>query len=819
MTTAPGPSAVAEHGDGRSAARARRWPAAWPTRTHIVLLGCVALTSIASVAGFRAVLVDWSFMPAAIIAGFTSVTVVALCWWKRLLVGESIAVSAVSFVLIGTIATSGVPGPGAFSTFFDGLIHGWADLLSQTPPLDVTPEIQVLPFTLAWTGALIGGELVRRSNAPALPTIGPLIALAVSVLITAEDRAVGVVQGTAVAFAALLIGVIQSRRVAATSAPGAGASVDADDVDDDADSGSARQRRRAFRAGAVLVVIAAAAPYVGPRLPFAGAYERFDLRDRKVPPWDPLQTPSPLVQLKSSLKESVSDEVVFTVQSDQPVDRIDLAVLGAFDGVVWTVGSNDAAEASTEFRPVGSRLPGPPVELDASSHEQQITVTIETLTGPWLPSLGWPKQLHFDDPDTNDDVRMNLVTGTLAIPSGVTTGLTYELVADDADRPSDSVLADRDIAEQPAIVDDNVVIPAAIRNLAADVLEGVDPGWEQLVALQQAFVADGFYDTSAEARPGHSYFRLAEFLDDPDRLVGYEEQYAAAAATVSKLARLPTRVVVGYLVPAERYDETGTADVTSSDISAWIEIDFGSLGWIPLDVTPERSNEPVAEATGITVEDVAVPSPPPPPQIPPDPELFAGDEEPEETDEDEEDDDEDEDDEEATLVARFGVGPIIATSSLSLLALVIAFFAFVAWWKVARRKRRKRSNDPAQSVGWAWRETLDRYREAGFAVAADATPRETMRQALADEIVSPDAGADLDAMVGLVERSAYHREAPSETVREQVWVYYDEMSRALQRQRGTVKRIRMRIDPRPVVSRQWKRRHLPTPTTRADTTR
>lgn len=794
---------------GEPSGRFARWPASWPSRTQVVLLGFVAVASIAAVAGFRAVLADWSFMPAAVVAGLAAVTVVAAAWRKHLLVGESIAVSVVSFVVIGTIATSGIPTPDAFGTFFDGLAHGWADLLARTPPLDVTAEMKVLPFTLAWMGALIGGELVRHSNAPVLPTIGPLIALAVSVLITAEDRRVGVLQGAIIALTALLIGVVQNRRSASQSARGTDTAVDTDEIDD-ADNAPARRRRRALRAGVVLVIIAFCAPVVGPRLPYADAHERFDLRDRKVPPWDPLQIPSPLVQLKSSLKEEVSDDVVFTIVSEQPVDRVNLAVLGAFDGVVWTVGSNDSAEPSTEFRPVSSRLPDPPVELDIESSERRTTIMIDGLTGPWLPSVGWPKQIEFDDPNTTDDVRMNLVTGTLALPDGVTEGLTYDLVVSVSERPSDGELADRQIAELPETVDDNVVIPASIRNLAADVLEGADPGWEQLIALQKAFVDDGFYDTSSEARPGHSYFRLAEFLDDPDRLVGYEEQYAASAATISKLARLPTRVVVGYLIPPDRYDDAGSAQVTASDISAWIEIDFGAYGWVPLDVTPERSNEPVAQSTGITIEDVAVPSPPPPPQIPPDPEVFSGEEEPEENEDDEDDEDEDDDDPMASV--GLGTGQFIAATSIGVFTLALAFFVLVAWWKVARRRRRRRSSDPALSVGWAWRETLDRYREVGFAPAPDATPRETMRRALADDIVPADAGADLDAMVGLVERSAYHREAPTDAIGEQAWVYYDEMNRAVERHHGRVDRIKMRADPRPVLSRQWKRRGWPTAT-------
>ena len=67
--------------------------------------------------------------------------------------------------------------------------------------------------------------------------------------------------------------------------------------------------------------------------------------------------PSPLVQIKAQLAAAVEDEVVFEVQSDKPLTRWTTAVMNSYDGVVWTVA--DPNDASTDFRPVGSRLPSP----------------------------------------------------------------------------------------------------------------------------------------------------------------------------------------------------------------------------------------------------------------------------------------------------------------------------------------------------------------------------------------------------------------------------------------------------------------------------
>ena len=90
-----------------------------------------------------------------------------------------------------------------------------------------------------------------------------------------------------------------------------------------------------------------------------------------------------------------------------------------------------------------------------------------------------------------------------------------------------------------------------------------------IVRLRDA-CAQGFYVVDEQVPPGHSYYRIDQFLADPDRIFGYEEQYAATAALIGRIADLPTRVVVGYEIPADRYVD-GVADVRRNDITAWIE--------------------------------------------------------------------------------------------------------------------------------------------------------------------------------------------------------------------------------------------------------
>ena len=63
--------------------------------------------------------------------------------------------------------------------------------------------------------------------------------------------------------------------------------------------------------------------------------------------------------------------------------------------------------------------------------------------------------------------------------------------------------------------------------------------------------------------------------------------------------------------------QDGTAEVTANDISAWVELDAGELGWVPVDVTPDRSRVPDPDSQGATTQEIAMPNPPPPPPPPP----------------------------------------------------------------------------------------------------------------------------------------------------------------------------------------------------------
>jgi transglutaminase-like putative cysteine protease len=771
----------------------RREPDARPRRgigAYVaVAVAIVAAMSMVAAVGFRSALSGWSFVTAAAIGTAGASAVVLFARARRLLLGESVALSAAAFIVFGGVAVGGFPTPGAYADFARGLVDGWADLLSAAPPADITVELRALPFTVAWLAAAIGGEIARHTRRPGLPAIGPILALALSLLFTVEERWLALLQGAGIVAGTLAL-ITAAQRLGRRSVAGR--------VPDEFDAGAVSTNRRRLTFGAIVVVGAVvAAPLLGPHLPLAEARDRFDLRRYQVPPFDPLAVPSPLVQLKSSLKDERRDDVVFTVAGDTEVDRWPVAVLTDYDGVVWTVADPDRHAAATEFVPVDTQLPqldDPPPD-DAKTVEH--TVTIHDLGGFFLPTAGSPLRLTFaDDPDP----RMNLGTGTVALPGGLPDDFTYQVTSAVAPDPSEAELEAAKITPVDRS-DELELLPPPVRNLAADLVEGKDIGWAQMAAIRDKFVNEGFYDVTPETPPGHSYARISEMLGDPTRIVGYEEQYAAAAAVMARVASLPARVVVGYRIPADAW-HNGRADVTAGDISAWVELNAGELGWVPVDVSPDRSRTPDPEAQGSTTKEIAVPNPPPPP--PPPPEVPPPRQEDDEVEKDEAFQPIDH---EFARSEGISIGTWIAIGGGGIpLFLLVAFVTTVIGWKALRRRRRRLHGSAGGRVAGAWAETVDRCTERGMARPVGTTPQEAVGMYLTTtelgglEVV----GSELRRLATEVDRAAYAADPPDQTHVERAWASSDRVVDELRRNRNVAQRMRMRLDPRPLLRNEAK---------------
>ncbi|MBK8013709.1 MAG: transglutaminase domain-containing protein [Deltaproteobacteria bacterium] len=80
-----------------------------------------------------------------------------------------------------------------------------------------------------------------------------------------------------------------------------------------------------------------------------------------------------------------------------------------------------------------------------------------------------------------------------------------------------------------------------------------------------------------------------DFLFSPDRK-GYCVHLANALAFLVRTLGVPARVSAGYAVAAENLNGGSALLIKSGDAHAWGEIHLDGVGWVPIEVTPEKSD-------------------------------------------------------------------------------------------------------------------------------------------------------------------------------------------------------------------------------------
>ena len=91
---------------------------------------------------------------------------------------------------------------------------------------------------------------------------------------------------------------------------------------------------------------------------------------------------------------------------------------------------------------------------------------------------------------------------------------------------------------------------------------------------------------------GHGADRM-EALFSGSVMVGDAEQYASAMALMARSLGYPARVVMGFAPTVTRRSGGGTpVKVTGHDVTAWVEVPFQGVGWIPFLPTPTQTDVP-----------------------------------------------------------------------------------------------------------------------------------------------------------------------------------------------------------------------------------
>ena len=707
--SAPGstPATAPARANGRRSA-APAFVAPVFTRRALIDLGVIVVLSIIAVLGFETAYGDENFLLVGlggVAAGALAATAAAAL---RLGALPALLLGVLVYFLLGTpitmpeLAIIGVlPSASSLAGLAIGAVFGWNDVLTLATPIQAPYYIAALPYFAAWAVVFSGGVLAlrwlpRRRSVPrsTVVVLFPTLLYVAGILLGTDEPYYAAIRG--IAFAAICLVWVGWRRARA------------DGVLDSPHPGHRRRRlsgAAAVVAGGIIVGIVA-----GTALAPTPA-ERFVLREEIVPPFDPVEYPSPLSGFRQYTAD-LAEEELFRVEGLKPGQRLRLAVMDAYDGELWNVaGRAVAEEGSGTFELVGTELPPPP--LADTGEATTLTITTAAFDDVWMPELGYSSELRLLDEGSAaraDDLRYNPSTGSAILSSGVESGAQYRLTGAEQLIPEDEALIDVPTAQValPPVDDVPDVLTAKAVELAGQQTSAIG----QLRALEQTLSTEGFYSNglptdAAPSRAGHGADRMVElFTRTP--LIGDEEQFAAAFALMARHLGYPARVVMGFA--PEVGEGVSEVSVKGSDISAWVEVPFEGVGWVPFYPTPDE--------TDIPQDQVPLPQSEPQPQVRQPPRLETTEEDLLTAVELEESDPEDE--KTGFVLPAWIVG--VGGGLVALLLLYSIPLAIAAALRARRRARRRRA-EPDRSVAGAWQELTDRFAEHGAAVPAGTTRR------------------------------------------------------------------------------------------------
>ncbi len=608
-----------------------------------------------------------------------------------------------------------VPSPAAVVALVDGAISGWARLLTTTPPAGARDNLLAVPYLCGVVASVIALTIARRTRRGQFAVLPALAVLALSILFGTDEPASLVLQGAA--FAVIAIGWVSLHRR----------------MQRRVDVGTGRSSRR-LGVLAVLAVAGLAAAVFGGSIPGVGSHPRFVLRDQTEPPFDPRTHPSPLSSYRRyTNEEQLKNSTLFTVKGMEGGEKLRLAVLDSYDGVVYSVGSGSGS--SGYFERVGET-----VSNDVDGSDRDVTLTVEDYTDIWVPGAGYLDAVDFDGPRADllrEQFRYNSSTGSGA--SGVRLRKGDVFRTRSVLPPTQAGDGARAQVRQPDAVRLEAVEAAGSEFASAP--ESADPSQPQASDYQRlngvvdqvnatGATSDGEAINGFESRPGHHARRLVGMVEEGGVMIGNDEQYAPLVALMSRGLGVPARVVMGFVVPPGAPADQ-PVEIKGSDVAAWVEVAIDGVGWVSLkDIHPQADPTPKPETKSAQQ---STDPPPPPPTVPP-------------TEDDEVDvnkvkQDDRKDDSDGFSIPRW----VYYAGAITLLpiAVLAAVTGVIAGLKARRRARRRTQGPPSTRVAGGWNEVIDLAADMGTPVPVLATRSEGARLMGTDAAVGLAHHADV----------------------------------------------------------------------------
>lgn len=527
--------------------------------------------------------------------------------------------------------------------------------------------------------------------------------------------------------------------------------------------------------GAVAVVIALLTPAVLP-----------DLAERDVNAGARGSGPfvngiNPLISLGQSLRRPANTTALEYTTTADAAPYLKVTDLNEFTGSVW--GPDNSGYDDDNPIDAFAAPPGLGEAIPVETFET--TVTIDSLSSPWLP-LPYPTQ-KVDG--LRGDWRYEASGLTAMARNGSTRGQTYTATSY-AILPTAQQMRDvppvADLASAQPYLELPDDLPAIIGDTAREVTATASTDYDRAIALQRFFRSTFEYSESApveEGFDGSGTDVIATFLE---RKAGYCIHFSSAMAVMARILDIPSRIAIGYL-PGTTIDNTPSNRdnyiVTSDQLHAWPELYFEGVGWVPFEPTASRgvvtsfSDASTATPGGGSVSPDSRPAPTA----------------------------------EATPTPTAGAlgGPTSSQSTGGLpggllpLAIILGALVLLASPAIARSitrsVRRGRARAAGTMAGWAWSEFLDTARDLGFAVTSADSPRGFVGRLRGQFRVESPA---IDRLLAEVERESY---AQGGTTPASLDATLAEATGALRAASTPLERVVAAIAPRSLVLRRDQR--------------
>lgn len=284
---------------------------------------------------------------------------------------------------------------------------------------------------------------------------------------------------------------------------------------------------------------------------------------------------NPYMDLRS--RGNLSDDIVLKVRSDS-YDFYRGVVFDRYNGMGWEISSDQTRDVTADEPPLNLDIPGIPV-TQIRTKVQSFFVEREL---PNIIFATWkPEQLFFPANRIKIDSY-----GSLRSPYELTEGTVYSVITEQPvyigstlrnyPRASDLPVS----AEYTALPESNEMLEVA--RVSQEITRDYSSRFDKALAIERYLKQNYAYDLEVPPQSSEGD-AVAYFLFQEKR--GYCEHFASAMAVMARSAGIPARVVTGYT--GGSYNPfTALWEVKQSDAHAWVEVNFGSAGWVPFDPTP-----------------------------------------------------------------------------------------------------------------------------------------------------------------------------------------------------------------------------------------